>query len=132
MKLILAGCFALLFLSSCQEDEPSPDCDTTATVRDLSGVDGCGWVLELENGEFLEFYLPTAVGWCGTPPYPDSQPREIAYHSPWNNVTPQDGMKVRVAYDVLEDYASVCMVGKIVQITCLEIVESPESDQPIR
>ena len=39
-------------------------------------------------------------------------------------------MKVRIAYEVLSGQASVCIVGPIAEITCLEVVERPSPDQP--
>lgn len=122
-------------ISACQEDETAPECTTLATVRDLTGLDGCGWVLELENGERLEPYLVYAnYGdplWCGMV---SSDSRSQSHIDPqlWHNANPQDGMKVRIAYEVLPEQVSVCMVGPIVQLTCLEVVERPQSDQPSR
>ena len=129
LRLTFLGLLFLLALPACQEDDATPECTILATVRDLTGLDGCGWVLELENGERLEPYLPYAITadplWCGvaSPDYNTT---------PWYDANPQDGMKVRIAYEVLDDRSSVCMVGDIVEVTCLEVLERPESDLPVR
>jgi PKD repeat protein len=73
-----------------------PYCSLTGTVVDYSGLDGCGLLIELDNGEVLE-------------------PAEVV-----PNFTLKNGQRVRLAYTELEDYASICMVGKIVRIDCIE------------
>ncbi len=135
LRLLFTSFAFLIALSACEEDETAPECTTLATVRDLTGLGGCGWVLELENGERLEPYLVYGNYndplWCG-PAYPDSRNQPYYDTQLWYDANPQDGMKVRIAYEVLPDQASVCMAGPIVQITCLEVVERPPSDQPTR
>jgi hypothetical protein len=32
----------------------------------------------------------------------------------------EDGMKVRISYEELSGMASICMVGPIVRVTCME------------
>jgi len=65
----------------------------TAFLRNYTGLDGCGWVIELENGEILE-------------------PSNLEdFH-----ITPVEGMQVEIAYSVLNDVGSICMAGQIVAI----------------
>jgi PKD repeat protein len=73
-----------------------PYCSLTGTVRDFSGLDGCGLVIELDNGEILE-------------------PAEIV-----PDFKLSVGQRVRLSYTELTDRASICMAGKIVRIDCIE------------
>jgi hypothetical protein len=66
-----------------------------ATIVDYTGLDGCGLVIKLQNGEVLE---------------------PINLHD--FNITPTDGMKVWVKYHEV-GLASICMVGPTVEIDCL-------------
>lgn len=95
--LVLCALSALLVPAfSCQDDEPSPDCQTPATLRDLTGLDGCGYVLELSNGQRLE---PHGAAWEAYPKH--------------------DGERVTISY--LDDPAvSSCMVGRAVELQCIQ------------
>jgi len=98
----------LLTLNSCtQADElPTANCGTIATVRDLHGLDGCGFVFELENGTRLEPYIPASNSVAEQP-------------SPLVNFTLTDGQRVSIQYKERNDISSICMVGPIVEITCI-------------
>lgn len=109
---------SLLFIS-CDEEQPVViTCDNAvlATVKDLTGLDGCGFVFELADGTKLE---PQMLFFCGTPPLPKEVTENPLYNFQW-----VDGKQVRIAYEEIPDVASICMVGKIVKITCLEEVSS--------
>lgn len=100
-----------------QCDNPGTgDCLIPATVRDLTGFDGCRWVLELADGSRLEPEMPYLM--CGTPPLP----KEIT-EDPLYNFELRDGQKVRISY-VETNRPSICMVGPTVKITCIEEVNS--------
>ncbi|AYA35952.1 hypothetical protein D3Y59_02120 [Hymenobacter oligotrophus] len=99
--------FALLLTQAaftCDKENPEPtnceDCTTLATVRDLKGLDGCGYVLELPDGKRLE---PSG--------------------KLWQDLAKQDGAKVKVSYEP-EPRASICMVGETVKVTCLRRLQS--------
>lgn len=66
-----------------------------ATIVDYTGLDGCGLVIQLQNGTVLE---PVNLNDF--------------------NMTPTDGMKVWVKYHEIAG-GSICMVGQIVEIDCL-------------
>ena len=68
----------------------------TGTVMDYTGLDGCGFVIELDNGEKLE---PAQV----VPEY-----------------TFVDGRRVKLSYTPLDGMGSICMVGTIVRIDYIE------------
>lgn len=85
--------FASITLSSCQKG----DCSNAVKgeFKDLTGLDGCGMVIELSNGEKIE-------------------PRNLSDF----NVEPEDGKKIWVKYHLAEG-GSICMVGDIVRIDCI-------------
>lgn len=72
-------------------------CNKKATVKDMTGLDGCGLMFELENGEKL------------MPENPENMPASL-----------HDGQQVSISFTYLEDRVSACMAGKIVSIECLE------------
>jgi len=81
-------------------------------VRDLTGFDGCRWVLELADGTRLEPEMPYLK--CG----PLS--KEFT-EDPLYNFELRDGQKVRISY-VEINRPSICMVGPTVKIICIEEV----------
>lgn len=104
--------FSILLLSvmAC-ENEIQPKCSTIATVKDLTGLDGCGFVFELNDGTYLE---PQQIFWCGTPPtafLPKNALEDFEF---------VDGKVVSIGYEVIPDAASFCMVGKVVRINCID------------
>jgi hypothetical protein len=111
---ILLVLSASVIFWSCDEDPLKVSCDNAvfATVKDLTGLDGCGFVFELADGTKLE---PQMLGYCGTPPLP----KEVT-ENPLYNFQFTDGKQVRIGFEEVTDAASICMVGKIVKITCIE------------
>ncbi len=110
--LIALSSFTLI---NCDEEELlHASCDEAvfATVRDLTGLDGCGFVFELADGTKLQ---PEMIGYCGTPPLPKEVTENPLYDFEW-----LDGKQVRIGFEEVTDAASACMVGKIVRITCIE------------
>ena len=91
--------FILFFSLNCSDEETS--CEIKATLRDYTGLDGCGFVLVLEEGGVLEMGAF------------DEEP-DFSF---------DDGMKVRITYEEMSDMASICMVGPIVRVTCMEKIE---------
>ena len=90
----------VFLIISCEDKEETLDCDIKATLRDYAGLDGCGFVLVLENGGVLE------MGDF------DEEP-DFKFN---------DGMKVSISYEEMRDMASICMVGPIVRIICMETI----------
>lgn len=84
----------LVFAFSCSKES---GCNNTEHVilRNLTGLDGCGWVLQLDDGSKLE---PQNLN-----------DFEIEY---------VEGKSLHVSYTEI-DGASICMVGQIVKINCL-------------
>ena len=85
-------------LLSCNttEEAPSPADKVSATVRNLTGLDGCGFVLELDSKKRLE-----------------------PHGTLWQNFAKHDGARVTITY-VSEPAPSVCMVGEGVVLTFIE------------
>lgn len=119
-KLDMKKYFAFIALAatsifvSCDEGrevDAEPACEVRATVRDLTGLDGCGFVFELEDGTRLE---PLRIGFCGTPPMPKDQTKDPLYGFEF-----VDGKTVKISYKLAENGGSICMVGPVVHITCL-------------
>ena len=119
MKQLVTFIFlALLTLACTDTDDFTLTCGTEATVRDLRGLGGCGFVFELSDGTRLE---PIIVFECGTPPVStNSAPDPIL------NFQFVEGKRVRIGYVENNDYGSICMAGKPVKITCLEEISSPK------
>ncbi len=109
-----------LTFSSCKKDEEiqKAGCTTLASVQDLTDLDGCGFVFELEDGTRLE---PLRIFYCGTPPVPKEMPKD-----PLLDFVFEAGKKVKIGYELTES-ASICMVGPMVKITCIEEI-SPTSE----
>lgn len=97
-------CAIALLAFTCNSNKNSVgphNCKTTAVVKDFTGLDGCGLLIVLDNGDKL---LPAKM----------SNP----------NFKLQDGQKIRLNYTVLEDAMSICMAEKAsIEITCIELVE---------
>ena len=90
--------FILFFSLNCGDEETA--CDIKATLRDYAGLDGCGFVLVLENGGVLE------MGDF------DEEP-DFKFN---------DGTKVSISYEEMLNMASICMVGPIVRIICMKTI----------
>ena len=117
MKNSIAASLIVLLLISCKEEEliqNSGNCDIVATVVDMSGLDGCGYMIKLENNELL--YPIWRWGWCGTPPLPDG-----AETDPLMNFVFKENQSVSISYELPEqEYGNICMSGTQVVITCIE------------
>lgn len=82
-------------------------CSQVATVRDLTGLDGCGWALELPNGTRL---LPVQRIYV-QPPSPEEDP--LYYFEL------RAGDKVQISYEESKVFTT-CMGGTSVFITCIK------------
>ncbi len=111
----------MLLVSSCKKEEiiEKDACTTFATVKDLSGLDGCGFIFELEDGSKI---IPIRLFFCGTPPLTTE-----VIDDPLLNFVFEDGKKVKIGYQEIETgMVTTCMVGKLAKITCIEMVGSSE------
>ncbi len=79
----------------------SSECKTIATVKDFTGLDGCTFLIVLENGDKL---LPVKLN--------------------DENFELHDGQKIRFDYIELPDAMSICMAEDMaVEITCIKEIE---------
>jgi hypothetical protein len=109
----------LISLNSCglinQEEAAPATCNTFATIKDARGLDGCGFILVLDNGEKLEPVLAYKLD-CGW-----GMQDAGAF---LGGVALADGKRVKIGYKE-SSRPSICMVGKTVEITCISEVNSP-------
>ncbi len=112
VSVIIISCLIIL---SCSEENTTPkknyanSCSIKATIRDYTGLDGCGYVLELNDGSILE---PVRMVVCGPPPQ-----NIMTLDNPLLNFE-EDGKKVFVDYELIQS-VSICMAGQTVKITCI-------------
>ena len=107
-KALLLGFISLTLLANtCEKsgNDPAPytsSCENAVqvTMNNLTGLDGCGWLLTLADGTRLE---------------PINLDSYIA--------TPVEGEKIWASITPRTDLASICMVGPIVEITCVDRVQ---------
>ncbi len=77
------------------------ECKTIATVKDFTGLDGCKFLIILENGDKL---LPAKLN-----------DESFEFH---------DGQKISFDYKELQDVMSICMAEDMaVEITCIKEIE---------
>lgn len=98
IKKLLLGVFCLsLFALSCNDnpDEPMPDDSNfeNAVLLDFGGLDGCSWIIQLEDKSNLE-------------------PINLADFP----ITPINELEIEVDYVTIINGATVCMVGTMVEI----------------
>ena len=98
-NLILTILIASLLAISCNKKTIQNDCPNYkyGTVVDMNGLDGCGFNIRLDDGSILE---PTNLN-----AYPKVK---------INN------QRIRFTYKEVDNMASICMVGTMVEITCAE------------
>jgi len=89
---------AFLFIFVTCEDEEEPLCNIKVTLEDYSDLDGCGFVIMLEDSTILE----------------------IGDYDEEPDFSFRDGMAVNISYEEMKGIATACMVGTIVRITCME------------
>ena len=113
---VLVFVLLLLSLNSCTEkDLPATACSTLATVKDMRGLDGCGYVFVLDNGQKL---APVSIlAGCGTPPQVNNTT------NPLQNFSLRDGQRVSIGYKEV-DAVSICMLGQTVEINCISEVQT--------
>ena len=90
--ILLAFFISITFFSCIKNDQPEIS-TAKATLHDYTGLDGCSWIIRLDNNEALE---PSSLG--------------------ESNVEFIEGKKVWVKYSIAENQFSICMVGQKVDI----------------
>lgn len=103
----------LLGLIGCDHETGSPtvdSCSTEAVIKDLTGLDGCGYILELNDGTRL---IPERRTYIQAP----SKEDDPIYYFQMS-----DGHKVKISYRPTQ-LLGTCMAGEIVFITCISSLE---------
>mgnify|MGYP006890185973 CR=1 FL=1 len=93
--------FLLSFVSGCKtkQNTTGSKCETLGTVRNFQGLDGCGFLIELPNGDLLN---------------PIAMPEGFQL---------KDKQVVRFTYKIRQDVMTICMSEKAsVDLTCIEEV----------
>jgi hypothetical protein len=124
MKKIFSILIVSVSLISCEENVDSAvPCNESveATLRDLTGQDGCWYVFELNDGTRLE---PYRLGYCGLGPLPKEVTEDPLYQFEW-----VDGKRVRIGYKNMDDAFSSCMAGQLVKISCIETLDQETTAQ---
>ena len=100
-NLILTLLMASFLAISCNKKTNPNDCPDYkyGTVVDMTGLDGCGFNIRLDNGTLLE------------PINLDKYPQIKI-----NN------QRIQFTYKDIDDRMSICMVGPMVEITCAETI----------
>jgi hypothetical protein len=91
-------------------DKANSTCTKTAIVKDLTGLDGCGFALELANGSKL---IPQRLVYIQAP----DPAQDPIYYFQF-----KAGQKVCFDYREAEG-VDTCMAGKLVFITCIKVCE---------
>ncbi len=104
-KLLLTFFIAAtaLLTTGCPEDKCEGGVE--ALLVDYTGLDGCRWIIELPSGERLE---------------------PVNLHQ--LDFEPSDSLPVRIIYTETPDMMSICMVGKMVHINCIEAIKPAKSN----
>lgn len=98
----------LAFIIGCVASKNKPAepalCEIVGTVKDFSGLDGCGFLIELENGDLLN---PVIIK---------------------GGFEMKDKQIISFSYKIMEDMMGICMREKHqVEITCInELGKTPE------
>ena len=105
MRFIIFLLATLPLWSCCSSKKANQEeCNLHGTVRDFSGLDGCGLLIELDNGDLLN---------------PAVLPEGVSL---------RNGQRISFSYKVLPDRVSICMSEKaIVEITCLKEFRSGQT-----
>ncbi|MCF8228953.1 MAG: NigD-like N-terminal domain-containing protein [Bacteroidales bacterium] len=88
-KIIIISFAIIAMGGSCNEDIVK---NKKGLVRDFSGLDGCGLLIELDDGKTI-------------------QPFEII-----PEFTLKEGQRVKLSYSLMKEVGSTCMKGDIVKI----------------
>ena len=94
-NLVLSFIVLTLFINSCNKQSECED-SHIAKIVNMTGLDGCSWMIELRNGTKLE---PTNLNDF--------------------SINLQENQKIWVVYHTAAQMASICMAGEIVTIDCI-------------
>ena len=107
--LVLLSGFFLLTGQTCKQKNggQNADCKIIGTIQDFQGLDGCGFMIVLENGEKLQ---------------------PVKYTT--DNFDIKDGQKIKFNFEEVTNQIGICMAGKMVEVTCIEFLENTSTIPP--
>lgn len=94
-NLILPFALLIITIHSCNKES---ECENSHSAKlvNMTGLDGCSWMIELGDGTKLE---PTNLNDF--------------------NINLQENQKIWIVYHTAAQMASICMTGEIVTIDCI-------------
>ena len=94
-NLVLSFVVLTLAIHSCNKES---ECENSYSAKlvNMTGLDGCSWMIELGDGTKLE---PTNLNDF--------------------NINLQENQKIWIVYHTAAQMASICMTGEIVTIDCI-------------
>lgn len=95
-KLLIVFCLAGCAASDLPQSEE-------AQFIDMTGLDGCGWMIEVNNSR-TSFRL---------------EPINLSEF----DIVPSEGMKVRIEYTEAGEMAGICMAGKMVRLSSIQEIK---------
>ena len=107
--LILMSCFLVFGASKCTNKKGESKCEEMGTIKDYTGLDGCKFLIELENGEKLQ---------------------PVKYTDSDLDHPLKDGQRIKFSYKEVTDQMSICMTGKMIEVTCITFLEEEKSNVP--
>ncbi len=96
-SLLALGLFSCFIFFGCPQK--GGNCEHMGTIKDFTGLDGCKMLIVMDNGEKLQ---PVKV-----------DPK----------LTFKDGQRISFSYLPVSGMASICMSGKMVEITCFNLLD---------
>ncbi|MBL6448784.1 hypothetical protein JMN32_20900 [Fulvivirga sp. 29W222] len=110
---------SVVLLAACHSEsiEIVDQCRYNAVMKDHSDLDGCGFLLRLESGKYLE---PLWSYFLQTP----AQPIE----DPMQDLELVDGMHVQVDFEYVESFATGCMGGSLVMINSIKEAQCAQAE----
>jgi hypothetical protein len=93
--LVLTFAFIALCINSCNKQSECKN-SQSAKLINMTGLDGCSWMIELTNGTKIE---PTNLNDF--------------------NIDLQENQKIWIVYHTAAQMTSICMHGEIVAIDCI-------------
>jgi hypothetical protein len=94
-NLVVTFAFIALCINSCNKQSECKN-SQSAKLINMTGLDGCSWMIELTNGTKIE---PTNLNDF--------------------NIDLQENQKIWIVYHTAAQMTSICMHGEIVAIDCI-------------
>ncbi|MDD2635345.1 MAG: hypothetical protein PHW82_07585 [Bacteroidales bacterium] len=96
-KLLILLLLLSLSIVSCKTIKDTA-CENAVPAKfvNMHGLDGCGWAIELENGQKLEPVNLNAF-----------------------DIEKKDNKKIWITYEDAKGYVSICMIGPMIKIKCI-------------